>query len=409
MSFKRFPFYVRPYDAPDLRNALEYARRMVRLLFDVELRVLHSDVFSSYYDYRVIAQWRTLNNIVLDMQLPEMHYMSWLVDTSNKHIMRVMRGLLPNLIGARIGGRVLTYDDTLRFWFAAHWQAVTLLDIRPNEGLEQMHGHPVAPIQRATGDYGPINVNSLHMFGARCFRFVEPGNRKSQLKVTAEAGHNLGPATYCPFFHVLVSAPRSSVLITTRGTLVHTGKVDFPDENTIGTPGEPLEWHEGEPTPELIPSPATTPISGAGGGVPSAQGPPGQTTLPQLHTYANELPVEITHNDDSLSTNIISAGRTETNGKMTQGISAHQPYPIDSTPEQNDSVVAPVAQTEPPPSVLRTYASGQASEPRAGIAHTQRSTNTPTTPIAAIVKRFVANNSELDFFGSKHGKNADLY
>ena len=66
------------------------------------------------------------------MQPPEMHYMSWLVESSNKHIMLVMRGLLPNLVGARIGGRVLTYDDTLRFWFAAHWQAATLLDIRPN-------------------------------------------------------------------------------------------------------------------------------------------------------------------------------------------------------------------------------------------------------------------------------------
>ena len=56
VSFKRFPFYVRSYDAPELRNALEYARRMVRLLFGVELRVLHSDVFSTYYDYTVIAQ-----------------------------------------------------------------------------------------------------------------------------------------------------------------------------------------------------------------------------------------------------------------------------------------------------------------------------------------------------------------
>ena len=275
VSFKRFPFYVRSYDAPELRNALEYARRMVRLLFGVELRALHSDVFSTYYDYPVIAQWRTLHRVALDMQPPEMHYMSWLVESSNKHIMLVMRGLLPNLIGARIGGRVLTYDDTLRFWFAAHWQAVTLLDIRPNEALEQMHGHPVAPIQRATGDYSPINIYSLHTFGARCFRFVEPGDRKSKLKGTAEAGYYLGPATYCPFFRVLVSAPRSSVLITTRGTLVHAGKVEFPGEDTIGAPGEPLEWHEGEPTPELVPAPAATPSSAAGGDVPSAQGSPG--------------------------------------------------------------------------------------------------------------------------------------
>ena len=72
VSFKRFPFYVRSYDAPELRNALEYARRMVRLLFGVEFRALHSDVFSSYYDYPVVAQWRTLHNIVLDMQPPEM-------------------------------------------------------------------------------------------------------------------------------------------------------------------------------------------------------------------------------------------------------------------------------------------------------------------------------------------------
>ena len=91
VSFKRFPFYVRSYDAPELRNALEYARRMVRLLFGVELRALHSDVFSTYYDYPVIAQWRTLRRVALDMQPPEMHYMSWLVESSNKHIMRVMR------------------------------------------------------------------------------------------------------------------------------------------------------------------------------------------------------------------------------------------------------------------------------------------------------------------------------
>ena len=39
------------------------------------------DVFSTYYDYPpVVAQWRTLHNIVLDMQPPEMNYMSWLVD-----------------------------------------------------------------------------------------------------------------------------------------------------------------------------------------------------------------------------------------------------------------------------------------------------------------------------------------
>ena len=79
VSFKRFPFYVRSYDAPELRNALEYARRMVRLLFGVELRALHSDVFSTYYDYPVIAQWRTLRRVALDMQSPEMHYMTWLV------------------------------------------------------------------------------------------------------------------------------------------------------------------------------------------------------------------------------------------------------------------------------------------------------------------------------------------
>ena len=121
-------------------------------------------------------------------------------------------------------------------------------------------------------------------------------------------------------------------------------------------------------------------------------------TLRQLHTYASELPAEITHNDDSLGTNINSAGRTETNGTTTPGLSAHQPYSIDSTPEENDSAVAPVAQTEPPPSVLRTYASGgQASEPRAGIAHTQRSANTPTTSIAALVKRFVTKTLSWTF------------
>ena len=91
VSFKRFPFYVRSYDALELRNALEYARRMVRLLFDVELRALHSDVFSSYYNYSVIAEWRALNNIVLDMQPPEMNYMAWLVESSNKHIMPITR------------------------------------------------------------------------------------------------------------------------------------------------------------------------------------------------------------------------------------------------------------------------------------------------------------------------------
>jgi hypothetical protein len=408
VSFKRFPFYVRSYDAPELRNALEYARRMVRLLFGVELRALHSDVFSTYYDYPVIAQWRTLHGVALDMQPPEMHYMSWLVESSNKHIMLVMRGLLPNLIGARIGGRVLTYDDTLRFWFAAHWQAVTLLDIRPNEALEQMHGHPVAPIQRATGDYSPINIYSLHTFGARCFRFVEPGDRKSKLKGTAEAGYYLGPATYCPFFRVLVSAPRSSVLITTRGTLVHAGKVEFPGEDTIGAPGEPLEWHEGEPTPELVPAPAATPSSAAGGDVPSAQGSPGTTTSSRLRTYASELPEEIVQNDDSLGTTTNSAEHTEKNATAAQGLSARQPHSLDSTSDQNDSAVTPVAQTEPP-SVLRTYATEQASEPRTGNEHIQRSTNTPITSIAALVKRFVVNNSELDFRGSKHGKHADLY
>ena len=408
VSFKRFPFYVRSYDAPELRNALEYARRMVRLLFGVELRALHSDVFSTYYDYPVIAQWRTLHGVALDMQPPEMHYMSWLVESSNKHIMLVMRGLLPNLIGARIGGRVLTYDDTLRFWFAAHWQAVTLLDIRPNEALEQMHGHPVAPIQRATGDYSPINIYSLHTFGARCFRFVEPGDRKSKLKGTAEAGYYLGPATYCPFFRVLVSAPRSSVLITTRGTLVHAGKVEFPGEDTIGAPGEPLEWHEGEPTPELVPAPAATPSSAAGGDVPSAQGSPGTTTSSRLRTYASELPEEIVQNDDSLGTTTNSAEHTEKNATAAQGLSARQPHSLDSTSDQNDSAVAPVAQTEQP-SVLRTYATEQASEPRTGNEHIQRSTNTPITSIAALVKRFVVNNSELDFRGSKHGKHADLY
>ena len=202
VSFKRFPFYVRSYDALELRNALEYARRMVRLLFDVELRALHSDVFSSYYNYSVIAEWRALNNS----------------------------------IGARIGGRVLTYDGTLRFWFAAHWQAVTLLDIRPNEGLKQMHGHPVAPTQRTTGDYSPINVISLHMFGARCFRFVEPGSRKSQLKVTAEAGYYLRPATYCPFIRVLVSAPRLSVLITTRGPSYMQTRSNSPTRTRLVRP-----------------------------------------------------------------------------------------------------------------------------------------------------------------------------
>jgi hypothetical protein len=407
VSFKRFPFYVRSYDAPELRNALEYARRMVRLLFGV-IRALHSDVFSTYYDYPVIAQWRTLHGVALDMQPPEMHYMSWLVESSNKHIMLVMRGLLPNLIGARIGGRVLTYDATLRFWFAAHWQAVTLLDIRPNEALEQMHGHPVAPIQRATGDYSPINIYSLHTFGARCFRFVEPGDRKSKLKGTAEAGYYLGPATYCPFFRVLVSAPRSSVLITTRGTLVHAGKVEFPGEDTIGAPGEPLEWHEGEPTPELVPAPAATPSSAAGGDVPSAQGSPGTTTSSRLRTYASELPEEIVQNDDSLGTTTNSAEHTEKNATAAQGLSARQPHSLDSTSDQNDSAVAPVAQTEQP-SVLRTYATEQASEPRTGNEHIQRSTNTPITSIAALVKRFVVNNSELDFRGSKHGKHADLY
>ena len=75
VSFKRFPFYVRLYDAPELRNALEYALRMVRLLFGVELRALHSDVLSTYYDYPVIAQCRTIHRVALDMQPPEMHYM----------------------------------------------------------------------------------------------------------------------------------------------------------------------------------------------------------------------------------------------------------------------------------------------------------------------------------------------
>jgi len=59
--------------------------------------------------------------------------------------------------------------------------------------------------------------------------------------------------------------------------------------------------------------------------------------------YASELPAEITHNDDSLGATINSAEHTETNGTTTQSVSTHQPYSIDSTPEQNGSVVAPVA------------------------------------------------------------------
>ena len=47
VSCKHFPLYVRSYDAPELRNALKCARRMVRLLFGVELRALRSDVFSA--------------------------------------------------------------------------------------------------------------------------------------------------------------------------------------------------------------------------------------------------------------------------------------------------------------------------------------------------------------------------
>ena len=127
-----------------------------------------------------------------------------------------------------------------------------------------------------------------------------------------------------------------------------------------------------------------------------------------MRTYASELPEEIVQNDDSLGTTTNSAEHTEKNGTTAQGLSARQPHSLDSTSDQNDSAVAPVAQTEPP-SVLRTYATEQASEPRTGNEHIQRSTNTPTTSIAALVKRFVANNSELDFRGSKHGKHADLY
>jgi hypothetical protein len=52
-----------------------------------------------------------------------------------------------------------------------------------------MHGHPVAQIQRATGNYSPINIDSLHTFGARCVRFVEPGDRESKLKGTAEVSY----------------------------------------------------------------------------------------------------------------------------------------------------------------------------------------------------------------------------
>ena len=62
----------------------------------------------------------------------QIHIVARRVDQQAHHVCHA-RGLLPNLIGARTGGRVLTYDGTLRFWFAAHWQAVTLLDIRPNE------------------------------------------------------------------------------------------------------------------------------------------------------------------------------------------------------------------------------------------------------------------------------------
>ena len=127
-----------------------------------------------------------------------------------------------------------------------------------------------------------------------------------------------------------------------------------------------------------------------------------------MRTYASELPEEIVQNDDSLGTTTNSAEHTEKNATTAQGLSARQPHSLDSTSDQNDSAVAPVAQTEQP-SVLRTYATEQASEPRTGNEHIQRSTNTPITSIAALVKRFVVNNSELDFRGSKHGKHADLY
>ena len=225
VSFYRATVYLQDNSAPLFLKAIEYAVRVFQYLSGNPVREIVSDMFSTYMDTRLIANFRDDKGIILSVMPPYMHWMNHIAEDMIHRNTISTRVRLPGLRGKIVKGRPI--DDPSVYHPFATEHSNQCHNHSPYFPLQKRFGFPQTPFQCINRDRATAPVE-MHPFGTVAYMFIEPRYRTHRQSDVAERCYHLCNGAFNYFVHPGVDVPRANVLLRTNGQVVLSGKTVYP-------------------------------------------------------------------------------------------------------------------------------------------------------------------------------------
>ena len=225
VSFYRVTVPLQDNSAPLFLKALEYAVRVFQYLSGNAVREIVSDMFSTYMDTRLIANFRDTKGIILSVMPPYMHWMNHIAEDMIHRNTISTRVRLPGLRGKIVKGRPI--DDPSVYHPFATEHSNQCHNHSPYFPLQKRFGFPQTPFQCINRDRVTPPVE-MHPFGTVAYMFIEPRYRIHRHSDVAERCYHLCNGAFNYFVHPGVDVPRANVLLRTNGQVVLSGKTVYP-------------------------------------------------------------------------------------------------------------------------------------------------------------------------------------
>ena len=228
VSFYRVTVPLQDNSAPLFLKALEYAVRVFQYLSGNAVREIVSDMFSTYMDTRLIANFRDTKGILLSAMPPYMHWMNHIAEDMIHRNTISTRVRLPGLRGKIVKGRPI--DDPSVYHPFATEHSNQCHNHSPYFPLQKRFGFPQTPFQCINRDRVTPPVE-MHPFGTVAYMFIEPRYRIHRHSDVAERCYHLCNGAFNYFVHPGVDVPRANVLLRTNAAVPHylrTASAAFP-------------------------------------------------------------------------------------------------------------------------------------------------------------------------------------
>ena len=221
VSLYRATVYLQDNSAPFFLKALEYAVRVFQYLSGNAVREIVSDMFLTYTDTRLIANFRDTKGIILSVMPPYMHWMNHIAEDMIHCNTISTRVRLPGLRGKIIKGRSIDDPSVYRPFASEHSNQCH--NHSPYFPLQKRFGFPQTPFQCTIHDRvtPPAEV---HPFDTVAYRLIEPRCCLHRRSDSAEGCYHLRNGAFNYFVQPGVDVPRANVLLRTNSQVVLSEK-----------------------------------------------------------------------------------------------------------------------------------------------------------------------------------------